>query len=258
MPTTASKQVWNTQRYEQTGRFVSTLGMAVVELLAPQPDEDILDLGCGDGALTEALMSTGAKVVGVDASPSMLAAARGRGLDVREMSGDALTFRQEFDAVFSNAALHWMDNAEAVIAGVAQALRPGGRFVAEMGGLGNIAAIRVALQAVLQKYGIDAEQAARSFFPAAPLYRRLLEAHGFQVEYIEIIPRPTPLPAGMDTWLETFRNGVLDLLTEPERSAAKSETLALLKPVLCDADGNWVADYVRLRFKAIRKTAAQS
>ncbi|MHB8889588.1 MAG: class I SAM-dependent methyltransferase [Acidobacteriaceae bacterium] len=256
MSSTGSKQSWNTRQYAQTGRFVSTLGLAVVQLLDPQQQEHILDLGCGDGALTEALLTTGATVVGVDASPAMLAAARERGLNVREMSGDALTFQEEFDAVFSNAALHWMANAEDVIAGVARALKPGGRFVAEMGGLGNIAAIRVALQAVLQKYGVDAEQAAQSFFPAAAHYQSLLEAAGFRVEYMEIIPRPTPLPAGMDAWLETFRNGVLDLLQEPARSAAKMEILALLQPVLCDANGNWVADYVRLRFKAIRKETA--
>jgi len=221
-------------------------------LLAPQAGEAILDLGCGDGALTEKIVAAGAVVTGVDASPGMVAAARTRGLRVDEASADALRYHAEFDAVFSNAALHWMPNAEAVIAGVWRALKPGGRFVAEMGGLGNIAAIRVALQAVLTRFGIDAEAVAASFYPSPGQYRRLLDEAGFGVRSIELIPRPTPLPAGMEAWLNTFRNGVLDLLKPEDRSRAVAETVALLRPVLCDANGNWTADYVRLRFAAVR------
>jgi trans-aconitate methyltransferase len=171
---------------------------------------------------------------------------------VREASADAMGYEGEFDAVFSNAALHWMANAEAVIAAVWQALKPGGRFVAEMGGLGNIAAIRVALEAVLAKYGIDAEATAASFYPSPAHYRRLLESAGFAVRSMELIPRPTPLPAGMEAWLGTFRNGVLDLLGAEDRARAVAEIVGLLRPVLCDADGNWTADYVRLRFYAVR------
>jgi SAM-dependent methyltransferase len=163
-----------------------------------------------------------------------------------------LRYHAEFDAVFSNAALHWMPNAEAVLAGVWRALKPGGRFVAEMGGLGNIAAIRVALQAVLARYDVDAEAVAASFYPSPGQYGRLLDEAGFGVRSIELIPRPTPLPAGMEAWLNTFRNGVLDLLKPEDRSRAVAETVALLRPVLCDANGNWTADYVRLRFAAVR------
>ncbi len=245
-------QTWDTANYAATGRFVADLAGGVVELLAAQPGEAILDLGCGDGALTEKIAAAGAVVTGVDASAAMLAAARERGLDVREASGDALPFVSEFDAVFSNAALHWMPRAEAVIASVHRALKPGGRFVAEFGGLGNIAAIRVALQAVLAQFEIDAEEVAASFYPSPAHYRRLLERAGFEVRSIELIPRPTPLPAGMVGWLNTFRNGVLDLLGTEDRARAMAETLALLKPVLYDADGNWTGDYVRLRFAAVR------
>src|SRR5882757_1148099 len=156
-------QQWNTDAYAANGRFVANLAGGVVDLLEPQRGERILDLGCGDGALTEQIAGTGASVLGVDSSSSMLAAARQRGLRVVQVSGDRLSFDQEFDAVFSNAALHWMPNQPAVLAGVHRALKPGGRFVAEMGGIGNIAAIRVALQATLQRYGIDAEAAAASF-----------------------------------------------------------------------------------------------
>jgi trans-aconitate methyltransferase len=245
-------QAWDATAYAKTGRFVADLGGPVVELLAPQAGEAILDLGCGDGALTEKIAAAGAVVTGIDASHAMVVAARARGLNVVEGSGEALGFEAVFDAVFSNAALHWMPNAEAVIAGVRRALKPGARFVAEMGGHGNIAAIRAGLQAVLRTRGIDAEAVAASFYPSPGHYRRLLEAGGFAVRSIELIPRPTPLPAGMEGWLNTFRNGVLDLLPEEERAKAVAETVALLRPMLCDGDGNWTADYVRLRFAAVR------
>src|ERR1700688_2897528 len=129
----SSTQTWDPDRYARNARFVSDLGMPVVELLAPQPSERILDLGCGDGALTAKLVAMGCEVVGVDSSEAQIAGARALGLDARLMDGHALSFRSEFDAVFSNAALHWMRRSDEVIAGVHRALRPHGRFVAEMG-----------------------------------------------------------------------------------------------------------------------------
>jgi trans-aconitate methyltransferase len=259
-------QQWNAEAYATSGRFVANLASDVVRLLAPQPGERILDIGCGDGALTEQIAATGATVIGIDNSTSMVEAARKRSLaannsfEVALHHADALPYQQEFDAVFSNAALHWLpaEKHPATLAGIHRALRPGSRFVAEKGGQGNIAAIRVALHSVLAPYGIDAEAHAASFYPAPSVYRRLLEAAGFRVESIELIPRPTPLPEGSDgtspmaTWLNTFRNGVLDQLTPTDRARVIDRTVTLLKPALCTHDGNWFADYVRLRFHATK------
>lgn len=250
--TVSAQQSWNTTAYAANGRFVANLATAVVTMLDAQPGERILDLGCGDGALTAQLASTGATVIGVDNSPSMLEAARTRGLTVELHNADALPYHRQFDAVFSNAALHWLSEARqpAVLSGIFRAIKPGGRFVAEMGGQGNIAAIRTALSAVLAPYGIDTESAAASFYPSPAVYRRLLEQAGFTVESIDLVPRPTPLPNGMEAWLTTFRNGVLDCLSPNDRTQAIARTVSLLEPILRDGDGNWTADYVRLRFAA--------
>ncbi len=245
-------QHWHSGHYAKHAGFVPTFGLQVVALLAPQPGERILDLGCGDGVLTEALVKAGAEVIGVDASADMIQAARGRGLDARVMDGRALAFEAAFDAVFSNAALHWMTEPDAVLAGVARALRPGGRFVAECGGHGNVAAITVALLAVLARRGIDGRAAIPWYFPDPDSYTAKLAAHGFVVDRIELIPRPTPLPTDMAGWLETFGGGFLGQLPAADRPAALAEAMDLLAPCLRDASGRWTADYVRLRFAAHR------
>ncbi len=247
-------QTWNAAQYARIGRFVADLASQVIDLLNPKPGERILDIGCGDGALTAQIAAAGAKVTGVDSSPSMVAAAQLRKLDVRQLSGEVLDFDHEFDAAFSNAALHWMHNQDAVLSGIHRALKPGARFVAEMGGHGNIAAIQVALVAVFAKHGIDAVQGGQNYFPTSASYDSRLRRHGFDVKYIEIIPRPTLLPeSGMRGWLKTFRRGLFDRLPEFEREAALDETVRLLEPALCDDRGHWTVDYVRLRFLAIAK-----
>ena len=156
MSIAAETQRWDPADYERNARFVSELGAPVVELLAPQAGERILDLGCGDGFLTERLVALGCKVVAVDASPEQVEGARRRGLDARVARAEALPFAGEFDAVFSNAVLHWVKDAEGAIAAVHRALRPGGRFVAELGGAGCVAAIRAAIGEALARRGLDA------------------------------------------------------------------------------------------------------
>jgi SAM-dependent methyltransferase len=245
-----SSQSWAAESYARNARFVSDLGMPVVELLAPQPGERILDLGCGDGALTEKIAAFGCSVLGVDASSELLAAARSRGLDVQQADGERLAFGPEFDAVFSNAALHWMRRADAVIVGVKRALKPGGRFVGEFGGFGNVAAIRVALHAVLAHAGYDPLATDPWFFPTPEEYRSRLHSQGFAVDRIELIPRPTPLPTDIGPWLDTFAAGLFHAAPEADRISLRDATAALLRPILCDAAGKWTADYVRLRFAA--------
>jgi trans-aconitate methyltransferase len=245
-----SKQRWSAERYAATAHFVPAFGAPVLELLAPKPGERILDLGCGDGVLTAKIAAAGASVVAVDAAPDMVAAAKAKGLDARVVPGQSLAFEREFDAVFSNAALHWMRPPEAVLTGVARALKPGGRFVAEMGGHNNTAAIQVAFRAVLAKRGIEALDQSPWYFPSAGAYRQKLEAAGFRVEEIAIVPRPTPLEAGFLAWLDTFCDDYFNPLPPTDRIAAKREVSDLLEPILKDETGLWIADYVRLRFYA--------
>src|SRR5258708_17810156 len=221
MPSGLPPQEWNSSRYEENARFVSDLGQAVFDLLNPQPGERILDLGCGDGTLTEKIVAAGAKVVGVDASSDMVAAAKLRGLDARVIDAYELSFNSEFDAVFSNAAMHWMKrDPDAVVQGVRRALKPGGRFAAEMGGHGCVAAITVALCARLEKHGVaDPASLIPWYFPTADDYCERLERTGFQVEYIALIPRPTPLPPGIRGWLETFAIPFTNSVAEEGRAA---------------------------------------
>lgn len=246
-------QTWNPEEYARFGSFVHGLAGGVLEWLDAQPGEQILDLGCGDGQLTLRLAATGANVSAVDASPEMVAAAKARGVRAEIASADALPHRAgQLDAVFSNAVLHWIRDQDAMIAEVHRVLKPGGRFVAEMGGHGNIAAIRVALAATLARHGFSGIEEGENYYPTTESYCRRLERHGFAVDRICLIPRPTPLDGGMAEWIRVFRRGVLERLPVAKREAVVQESVELLAPALRNEDGNWTADYVRLRFAARR------
>jgi len=248
----ASTQDWDPDAYARNARFVADLGASLFDWLEPRAGERILDLGCGDGVLTRRLADLGCRVTGVDASPAFVEAARAAGLDARVIDGQDLRFADEFDAVFSNAALHWMKRADAVIDGVWRALVPGGRFVAEFGGAGNIAEIVHALEAVLDRRGIKAASLNPWYFPAADEYRARLATRGFDVHRVELFARPTPLPGDITGWLTTFAGAFLSGTHELERAAVLSELRTALAPALQQPDGTWIADYVRLRVVAFK------
>ena len=243
-------QNWDPERYSRTARFVSDLGAPLLDLLAAQPGERILDLGCGDGTLTQLIAATGASVVGVDASREMVAGAQARGLDARVMDGQALAFESEFDGVFSNAALHWMRRADDAIAGVRRALKPTGRFIGEMGGKGNNALLLAAVTRALANRGIDGSGLEFRYYPDAAEYRAKLERHGFAVDFIELFPRPTRLPGPLDEWFHNFGDVFLNTVPPGEREVLLRDIAAEAAPELRNSEGAWVLDYVRLRFKA--------
>lgn len=241
---------WNAADYGCNGAFVPVLGLPVVALLAPRPDEHILDLGCGDGTLTQALVNAGAIVTAVDASADMVAAARDRGLDALVADGEKLSFVNAFDAVFSNAALHWMLDGAAVAAGVFRALKPGGRFVGEMGGACNVRAMRAALNAELEARGFELPAGDQQWYPSPEEFGAIYGAAGFGNIDAQLIDRPTPLPAGPQGWFRTFRSGYCDVIGVPEaeREALFDAAAARLPAAMQGEDGVWQADYVRLRF----------
>ena len=243
-------QHWNPDTYARNARFVSDLGAGVFELLAPQRGERVLDLGCGDGALTERLVAAGCRVIAVDSSAEQIGAARARGLDARRGSAETLPFKAEFDAVFSNAVLHWIRDAGAVITSVHRALKPGGRFVAEFGGAGCVQTVRLALIDATNRRGLDGAALDPWFFPSEAAYRALLEAHGFTVRAMALFPRPTPLPGDITDWLETFAQPFLGAVPTADRGAFLQEVRDAVQPTLFDPARGWTADYVRLRFDA--------
>ena len=248
--TVMTKQTWNASQYQDHASFVAELGSPALQLLNPRPGEHILDVGCGDGALTAKIAKVARQVIGIDSSESMVAAARERGLTAILMSGDAITYERQFDAVFTNAALHWIPDYESVIRGVRSALRDGGRFVGEFGGKGNIA---ILVEAMREVVGRNPEMGSFHnpwFFPSDIEYKEHLENHGFRVNHIELIPRPTPLEAGVREWLRIFANHVISGMPSDLENQFLTETEDLVRPVLFSAETGWQADCVRLRFSA--------
>jgi trans-aconitate methyltransferase len=238
----ASTSQWDAADYARVGGFVPALGQAALALLDPQPGEAILDVGCGDGTLTQAILERGASVVGIDNSLSMVGAARARGLDARLMDAAQLKFSEAFDAVFSNATLHWVLDKERAARAIWFALKPGGRFAGEMGGEGNLAVLRQALDDELVARGFGPPTYAANWYPSVEEFVALYEAAGFRDIDARLIERPTPLEHGVAAWVLTFRAGWLD------RAGVPHDERQTIADAVAARVGTNIADYVRLRF----------
>lgn len=237
-----STSEWDAADYARVGGFVPALGQAALDLLDPQPGEHILDVGCGDGTLTLKIKEAGADVVGIDDSLSMIGAARARRLDARLMDAAELKFAEAFDAVFSNATLHWVIDKERAARAIWFALKHGGRFAGEMGGEGNLAKLREALDEVLVVRGFGPPTYAANWYPSVEEFITVYEQAGFIDIDARLLERPTPLEHGVAAWVTTFRRGWLDRAGVPE------EERAAIAAEVADRVGTHIADYVRLRF----------
>ncbi|WP_294007408.1 trans-aconitate 2-methyltransferase [Sphingomonas sp.] len=238
----ASTSQWDAGDYARVGGFVPALGQAALDLLDPQPGEHILDVGCGDGTLTLKIKDVGADVVGIDNSLSMVGAARAKGLDARLMDAAQLKFAEAFDAAFSNATLHWVIDKERAARAIWFALRNGGRFAGEMGGDGNLASLREALDDVLVARGFGPPTYAANWYPTVEDFTAIYENAGFKEIDARLIERPTPLEHGVAAWVTTFRRGWLD------RAGVPVEERAAIADAVATRVGTTLADYVRLRF----------
>ena len=264
---------WDARAYDESFRFVSDHAGDLVALLDPQPGERILDLGCGTGRLAAAIAECGASVTGVDSDAAMIEAARAQfpaaahpTLDFARADGEALAeaaLAGPFDAVFSNAALHWMTRPKAVLRGLSALLRPGGRLVAELGGHGNVVTVEDALRDALEAEGVARERQPRPwYFPSLAEYAALLEQHGFEPRLMTLFDRPTTLEdgePGMAAWLRMFGHPWLAQLSAASTVAVIARVEAAVRPQLWredeDEGGRWVVDYRRLRLVAVRGVA---
>jgi trans-aconitate methyltransferase len=237
-----STSKWDAADYARIGSFVAELGAAALDLLDPRPGERVLDVGCGEGTLTRMIMERGATVLGVDSSPEMIAAAGAKGVDALLLAAENMQFLAEFDAAFSNATLHWVLQKEQAAYAIFRALKPSGRFAGEMGGEGNIARLREALDTELLIRGYVPPTESSNWYPSPEEFAAVYEAAGFDGIDARLIERPTPLDHGIGEWVTTFRRGWLDGAGVPE--AERPDIAA----AVADCFASNIADYVRLRF----------
>lgn len=247
-----NNQLWDADRYQNQHGFVWQYGAALIDLLAPQPGDRILDLGCGTGELTHALGATGATVDGIDADPAMVARAQQQYPQLSFAVADATNFVVEHpvDGVFSNAVLHWVQPPEAAVAAIAKALKPGGKFVAEFGGKGNVQKIVAAVETVRRQPNLNPW-----YFPTIGDYAQLLERHGLEVTFAALVDRPTLLndgDRGLVNWLKMFGGGLLAGLAPDTAEAMLGRVETLLRDQLYDGH-QWTADYRRLRLVAVKQ-----
>lgn len=249
---------WDNNVYDDKHRFVSDYGADVLQWLAPQNGENILDVGCGTGDLASQIAELGASVKGIDASAEMISSAKQKFplLSFEQKDATALEFDSEFDAVFSNATFHWIENQQDLLEGVYRSLKTGGRLVGEFGGKDNIKSITEAISEAAKSIGVQHRVISNFwFFPSVSHYAVLLEAARFEVEQIWLFDRPTTLKGenGMYEWINQFAQHAFKNLTEEEAEQVKNLAVDLLKPTHFK-DGNWTADYRRLRIKAVKKS----
>ena len=247
---------WDPGLYESRHGFVWQFGKGLVELLAPRAGERVLDLGCGTGQLSAEIAAAGTEVVGIDSSAEMVATARKNYPAMRFELADARAFTVErpFDAVFSNAVLHWVKPAGAAVERVAAALKPGGRFVAEFGGYGNVRHLGEAIRGGMEDVGNRAfDELFPWYFPTIGEYAGEMERRGFDVTFATLFDRFTPLEgdAGLRDWVRMF--GAAFLLVIPqERQERFFQAVERRARGALYRDGRWHADYRRLRVVAYR------
>jgi trans-aconitate methyltransferase len=246
---------WNAGLYDDKHSFVWTMAAGLVDLLEAHAGQRILDLGCGTGHLTGKIAETGAIVVGVDRSPDMIRQAREAypRLQFEVMDAREISFAQPFDAIFSNATLHWVKEPEKVVTGIAKALKPGGRFVAEFGGKGNVEELMAATERAWHK--LEMGDAPKPwYYPSIAEYAGLLEKHRLEVTYATLFDRPTPLEdgaRGLHNWLQMFGGVFLDTFSPEQRERVIAAIEREARPGLFH-DDHWVMDYRRLRVTAQR------
>ncbi|GAC1631513.1 MAG: class I SAM-dependent methyltransferase [Candidatus Acidiferrum sp.] len=248
---------WDAKTYDEKHAFVYERAKGLVDLLAPKKGERILDLGCGTGALTVEIAAQGAEVLGIDRSPEMVEQAKSKfpALKFEVMDATALTFEKEFDAVLSNAVLHWIPEAEKVVTGIARALKPHGRFVAEFGGKGNIQTLVKAFREAFGALGMQAPEGVSPwFYPGIAEYAALLEKHGLEVQSAMLFDRPTVLEdgtRGLENWIRLFRKTYIEKMGEKAAAKWIKEVERICRPKLFQR-GDWVLDYRRLRLVSVK------
>ena len=245
---------WNAGLYDDKHSFVWKMATGLLELLEAKTGESVLDIGCGTGHLTAQIAATGAKVVGVDRSPEMIQQARDEypALRFEVMDAREMDFQESFDAVFSNATLHWIQQPEQVITGIRKALRPGGRFVAEFGGHGNVGELLSAIGRVWQSFGLPEPAPNPWYYPSISEYSGLLELLGMEVTFATLFDRPTPLEdgeQGLSNWLKMFGATIVEKFPPGLREEALAAVEQQARPALLRG-GQWVMDYRRLRVVA--------
>ena len=245
-------QHWEKEKYEKNARFVSDYGEELIEWLNPQKNEYILDLGCGDGVLTKKISEYGCKVLGLDGSQKFIEAAGKLGIDAVQGDAQNMNFENEFDAIFSNAALHWMTDYDGVLKSVSKALKKSGRFVVEMGCKGNVETIENAIFEIAEKHNLKAKKCW--FFPTPEEEKELLGRYGLKVKRMISFSRPTLLPTGIKGWLQTFSAPAFVNIPKEMHEKLIDEIAEKLENELeKNENGQILADYVRLRFEAVKE-----